>query len=231
MTDGYEEEIWCIIESKMRYFVVEQSDRIYSFNLLLRKEAGKDFKLEKIMLSEKQLRANRENAKKGGVKTAEGKALVRYNAIKHGLLSRVILLPDEDADELADLTSTILSDLRPRGALEKMLAERIVLSIWRLRRAMSIELDVIRAGLERYKSSSQRERTNTSAWRSIASNELGCNGSWININRYEIAIERQLYKALHELLRLRAERGGEHIPIPWNDDVDLSRDNRDGFIA
>ena len=33
--------------------------------------------------SQKQIEANRENAKLGGVKTEEGKAVSRYNAIKH----------------------------------------------------------------------------------------------------------------------------------------------------
>ncbi len=32
-------------------------------------------------VSEKQLKANRKNAKKAGVKTAEGKAIVKYNAL------------------------------------------------------------------------------------------------------------------------------------------------------
>ena len=40
------------------------------------------------MVSERQLQANRENAKKGGVKTEEGKSVIKYNAQKHGLLTR-----------------------------------------------------------------------------------------------------------------------------------------------
>ena len=42
-------------------------------------------------ISQKQLEANRENAKLGGVKTEEGKAVSRYNAVKHGLLSDKVL--------------------------------------------------------------------------------------------------------------------------------------------
>ena len=38
-------------------------------------------------ISKKQLEANKKNAPKGGVKTQEGKAIVKYNALKHGLLA------------------------------------------------------------------------------------------------------------------------------------------------
>ncbi len=39
-------------------------------------------------VSEKQLKANKKNAQKDGVKTPEGKAIVKYNALKHGLLAK-----------------------------------------------------------------------------------------------------------------------------------------------
>ena len=49
------------------------------------------------MISEKQRRANRENAKKStGPRTAEGKARSSKNGIKHGLLARDAVMADED---------------------------------------------------------------------------------------------------------------------------------------
>ena len=49
------------------------------------------------MTSEKQAEANRRNALNStGPKTPEGKAAVSHNALRHGLLSRDILLPGED---------------------------------------------------------------------------------------------------------------------------------------
>jgi len=47
-------------------------------------------------VSEKQLQANRENAQKGGVKTPEGKAMVKYNALKHGLLAKEAVITAGD---------------------------------------------------------------------------------------------------------------------------------------
>jgi len=49
-----------------------------------------------MMVSKKQLVANKRNAQKGGVKTAEGKAVTRLNALKHGLLTDEILLTNEN---------------------------------------------------------------------------------------------------------------------------------------
>lgn len=51
-----------------------------------------------------QNEANRRNGRlSNGRKTPEGKAASAKNAIKHGLLSREVLLPDEDAGAFAQL--------------------------------------------------------------------------------------------------------------------------------
>ena len=56
------------------------------------------------MTSDKQAQANRRNALRStGPKTPEGKAAVRHNATKHGLLSQEVLLPGEDAATLQEL--------------------------------------------------------------------------------------------------------------------------------
>jgi hypothetical protein len=53
------------------------------------------------MTSDRKAEANRQNALKStGPKTLEGKTAVRLNAVKHGLLSDQVLLPDEDEDAL-----------------------------------------------------------------------------------------------------------------------------------
>ena len=47
------------------------------------------------------------------------------------------------------------------------------------------------------------------------------------LSRYETAIERSLYKALHELQRLQAARGAEgNISAPVTVDVDVSGGSR-----
>ncbi len=58
-------------------------------------------------LSQKQLEANRQNAKLGGVKTEEGKAVSKYNALKHGILSQEVLLESENEKRYKKITKEL----------------------------------------------------------------------------------------------------------------------------
>ena len=49
------------------------------------------------------------------------------------------------------------------------------------------------------------------------------NNNTEQILRYETAIERSIYRALHELQRLQASRLGEKPPAPISVDVDISK--------
>ncbi len=103
-------------------------------------------------VSEKQLQANRENAQKGGVKTPEGKAIVKYNALKHGLLAKEVVITTGDGAENPEEFNALLEDLKtqlkPEGVLEEMLAEKIAVAYWRLRRACRYEVGLIRQKLD-----------------------------------------------------------------------------------
>jgi len=45
------------------------------------------------------------------------------------------------------------------------------------------------------------------------------------ISRYETTIEKQIYKALHELIRLQSTRSGEKPPILIVVDVDVTTES------
>ena len=100
------------------------------------------------MATEKQIKANRLNALKGGVKTEKGKAAVRLNAVTHCLLSKQVLLPGEDSSLFAALLEQILIELQPEGELEYQLVERIVSSCWLLRRALRLENTMTKNGAD-----------------------------------------------------------------------------------
>ncbi len=96
------------------------------------------------MTSQKQIEANRRSALKStGPKTLETKAIVSKNAVKHGLLSRHIVIEGESQAEFNDFRASLLGDLNPVGPLEQHLADRIVASFWRLNRVRRIEVELI----------------------------------------------------------------------------------------
>ena len=87
------------------------------------------------MTSERQKAANRANAHHStGPKTPEGKAAVRLNACRHGLLARDVVLPEEDVDAFEDLWNQVWANLSPMGPIEELLVDRVVNLSWRLRR-------------------------------------------------------------------------------------------------
>ena len=92
------------------------------------------------MTTERQKTANQMNARRStGPKTPEGKAVVRLNAVRHGLLAREVVLPGEDADAFEDLWNQVRADLLPVGPIEQLLVDRIVNAMWRLRRLARAE--------------------------------------------------------------------------------------------
>ena len=50
----------------------------------------------------------------------------------------------------------------------------------------------------------------------------------LRLNRYETTLDRQFYKAMHELQRLQAARRGEHVPAPEAVDVTISTTENKG---
>jgi hypothetical protein len=90
--------------------------------------------------SERQRTANQANALHStGPNTPEGKAAVRLNAFRHGLLARDVVLPGEDANTFEDLYNQIRTHLSPVGPIEELLVDRIVNATWRLRRLARAE--------------------------------------------------------------------------------------------
>src|SRR5205807_1702305 len=74
-----------------------------------------------------------------GPNTPEGKAAVRHNALRHGLLARDVVLPEEDLDAFEDLRNRVRAELSPVGPIEELLANRVVNTMWRLERLTRAE--------------------------------------------------------------------------------------------
>ncbi len=104
--------------------------------------------------SPKQIAANRRNAQKStGPRTPAGREASRMNAMKHGILSRQVLVDgrfySESARELEALQARFWEELQPEGPVEEMLVDQIVTAHWRLRRALTAESGEIALSVDR----------------------------------------------------------------------------------
>ena len=102
------------------------------------------------MTSKKQVKANRKNAQKStGPKTDEGKAAVSKNAVKHGLFAEEAVVTGENPADYEAYLDNFLTEMKPVGAVENMLAERFVSLAWRLMRAQRMQNQAIENFIEK----------------------------------------------------------------------------------
>jgi hypothetical protein len=173
------------------------------------------------MATEAQVMANRANAQKStGPRTAEGKAVVAQNAVKHGLRARVDVIRGEDQAEFDMQREALLGELAPVGLKESMLAERIVSLSWRLQRAACLQNEVFDALLGDGSSPLARSLLPEGAPRAqeepAAEGDLSrgrvvledfSNGRVLDrLLVYEQRTERSLYKTTAELRHLQSLR-------------------------
>jgi len=105
--------------------------------------------------SDRRIAANRANATRStGPRTLGGKERAKMNAVTHGLTAQASVLPGEDPGELQDMARSLMRQLRPRGVVQRMMAERVVSLAWKLRRVARAEeavgLQMEEASLRRY---------------------------------------------------------------------------------
>lgn len=100
------------------------------------------------MATRSQIIANRRNGRKGGVKTAKGKAVTRLNALKHGILSNEAIIRrgdvPESEEEYRTLSRALVTELKPVGSIERLLVDLLLLWVWKFKRVVRAE----RAGIE-----------------------------------------------------------------------------------
>ena len=175
------------------------------------------------MSTQAQMNANRLNAQKStGPKTAEGKAAVSKNAVKHGLFSHENVIKCEKQSDFDEFREELLAGLKPDGAVEAMLAERIVDLSWRLKRAERMSNEVIDVKIARIETNSWENDRRKKA--GLVDPETGRSElilGWATIKdfgdaqvlerllMYEKRIESSLYKAMNELQKLQRTRKQE----------------------
>lgn len=154
-------------------------------------------------ISEKQLKANKQNASLGGVKTAEGKAVSRYNATRHGILREA--LTEYEQVEYEEIFNNISGYFKPRNFIEEMLVERIAVAYLKFVRLSKAEAEAMKTaldptipmgGLLRFNDKNGYEPVLKPNLLDVLNNTY---------TRYEVGIENRLYKALDKLRELKRE--------------------------
>lgn len=115
----------------------------------------------------------------------------RFNNMTHGLRSQFEVIPGESLEEYESFRSEICDDLKPDGALQKSLVDRLVFFLWRLKRAVRAEAALVRENQQ----FDDRERVD---WKRL----LSCN-LLDPILRYETNSLRHISKILDELRKLK----------------------------
>ena len=126
------------------------------------------------------------------------------NAMKHGLLAERMVTPEDVSDgdysDFFQLYCDLFEQYAPQGRMEVELVERIVSLLWRLKRALKIEQQILLDGM--LKSSNK----NTRLGEAFLQDANGGNGM-AKLSRYEVMLERSLMRSLAMLDRLQANRG------------------------
>ena len=80
--------------------------------------------------------------------SAQPYEVVRFNALKHGILSRYTVLSHENHADYESLVNSLMDEHLPAGATEQHLIEELASVIWRKRRVLQAEGATINQGLK-----------------------------------------------------------------------------------
>lgn len=183
------------------------------------------------MTSEKQVEANKKNAQKStGPKDA---SKTRFNALKHGLLAKALIITEgeskENKEEFNFILLSLREELKPEGIIQEMLVERMAVCYWRLQRVVRAErgelrqvrdtitsdasrLDPLSELLESFKGERLVEIENRQTPQERFASQVSLLKDIRSIPpysnseillRYETSIERQFYRALREFMKIK----------------------------
>ncbi len=158
----------------------------------------------------------RNTAHSTGPVTPEGKARSSQNALRHGLLAKAVVLPDECPETFEASLAALREELQPQTFTENEFVEIIAIANWRRRRLWHIEgAHYTRAILSRQQADDAGAdpgvSANPSMRTALAFGSL-CEGSNIlrNLHRYEVRFSREFTR--HLLLYEARRRAG--LPQP-----------------
>ncbi|MEO8457348.1 MAG: hypothetical protein ABI559_05995 [Chloroflexota bacterium] len=173
---------------------------------------------------------------RGGPKTERGKAVVRLNPMRHGVLSQTPVIPlVESQEDWERLRDGLFEYWRPDGMMQSALVERIAMIVWRQYRVVRFESESIVAYLKDVPRDWKMARMAAGMPvpdevtpevvqemdRMLSARLLPGDETIDKIMRYEVRLHRFLLQTIHQLLTLKGLRveggsrsAGIHDPNP-----------------
>jgi len=149
----------------------------------------------------KRAAASRANgAKSRGPRTSAGKKRSSLNAIRHGYLSKCVVLDSENKDGFKAHHEHYIQTFNPTDGVEEDLVDEMVSSAWRLGRLQAVENALFNKAYEK------------SPGLAGAFSELATNNEFALVHRYQSSIHRMFQRSFKNLILLRqfkAQEGNE----------------------
>lgn len=132
----------------------------------------------------------------------------KSTVIRKYIFSNEILIEGENIDDLNDLRAIIDKEFKPSNEIESFFADRIVSSIWRMKRCLNIEKQIIEhasSGIQEYEQGffTSKKRTKNELQQLKALKIIEEKDKMSEIMKYESSLERQFYLALRELRKAK----------------------------
>jgi hypothetical protein len=166
-------------------------------------------------------RNRRNGSKSRGPKTGNGRQATDLSKIIHGARSKMLVIPGvERVEEWLAFEAAMRESLAPVGALEEEIAARIASDLWRQRRIDRAELAIVSKQLKEHFAFGSGTRET----------ELLLNDSALQrVLTYRRQTDGSIFRYLHELQRLRAEREGRPVFAPLSVEVGVSSANMENL--
>lgn len=127
---------------------------------------------------------------------------------KQNIFSGLVLIEGENAEDLNDIKGRLINELKPSNEIESIIVDRIISNIWRLKRCLNIESQILAyetSCIQEYKQGIFRVRKRTEKeLNQLKALKIAENRDKIReLINYETILEEQTFKALNELNKVR----------------------------
>jgi hypothetical protein len=174
------------------------------------------------MATEAQIRANRANALKStGPRSVEGKAVSRFNALKHGLDAASVVLPGENPAAYEFMVAPYDEELQPQTPTERFHVDSMIQANWQKQRLLRVESelygDIMRqSGATTLAAALQADTPAARILNRVQRQLAACERDWYRANR-ELRRQREQSVAAEP-----AEATSAHGPEPLHSQHELA---------